>query len=107
MRAAHIHAMSIATLTAPHLPISTDGVGLFTLGDGKGLCEGLAGDVDLSGVLACWNVLASCLRAISWALPMVIKGAAGAGCNRVCVSSLAAIKSTEDMRGMRMSARKI
>ena len=84
--------------------MAADDAGSLTLGNGEGIC-----DVGLSFVVACWKMSASCFSATSWSLPIVAKGAAGAGFRSALVSSLAAMValSAEDMRGMRMSAGKI
>ena len=83
--------------------MAADDAGLLTLGDGEGICDG-----GLSFMVACWKMSVSCFSATSWALPIVAKGAAGAGFRSALVSSLAAMValSAEDMRGMRMSAGK-
>jgi hypothetical protein len=86
-----------------------DDIGSLTLGDGEGLCGGWARDFGFFGVVACWKISASCLSAPIWSLPIVPKGAAGAGFSRACVRSFAAMValSAEDMRGMRIPAGKI
>jgi hypothetical protein len=83
--------------------VELDDAGSLTLGDGEEIC-----DVGLSFVVACWKMSVSCFSATSWPLPIVAKGAAGAGFRSALVSSLAAMValSVEDKRGMQMSAGK-
>jgi hypothetical protein len=83
--------------------VAADDAGALTLGDGEGIC-----DIGLSFVVACWKMSASFFSATSWSLPIVAKGAAGAGFRSALVSYLAVMValSAENMQGMPMSARK-
>lgn len=60
------------------------------------------------GGSAALKIVASCRRAVSWSPPMLLKGAAGAGCRSACVSSCAAMVaiSLDAVRGIGIFAGK-